>query len=242
MPLGRTKTHVPAVDLTLGEPAFVIRAPTCGQMPSLVETSWLLYSQAALPLADETIELWGDGVNTGYQLEYLTTGAFRFTTYGSGGGTVTTSNAVVVGQRQWQWVRASFADATLSVALGDTVVTAGGGMLAALAAEDRFLCAADLVGSSLLRGLSPAACTVGVGTTLANVNVTAIRKAQRLLESAQAISYVDFGRYRVLDPGVPGAHWGDDVTGARVESLATSLQHRVSWYRADRSTDWNLTP
>lgn len=244
MPLARQKSHIRVLSL-LGSERFVIRAPSCGVLPNEFELAWLLWDTQATPLSDETIEQWGDGANTGYRLEFLTTRRFRFTTYGFGGGVVTSSNILaVVGERRFCLVRAQFGSYGSRIILNETAtLEPATGMLAPLVGEDRFLCAQNLVGNNRLESLQPAACAVGFNNSLADETgiYEAVRRAQRLLEPAAALSYVDFSRYRPLRTAVPQGHFGDDVTGARVESLVTSTEHRPFWRRADRTTDWSTS-
>lgn len=243
MPLGRQKSHIRALDLQSFE-RFIIRAPSCNVLPTRFEIAWLLWDTFEVPGSAETVELFGDGAATGYQLEYLPTRQFRFTTYGLGGGVVTSSNALVTsGDRHWCLVRAQFNAATfgLRIILNETPTEAGGGMLAPLVTEDRFLCTDDAPGSAALVSLQPAACAVGLGASLDEDEAiyAVVRRAQRLLEPADCLSYVDFARYRPLVAAVPQGHWGDDVTGARIESLVTSTEHLPLWHRADSAVYWS---
>src|SRR3990167_2618445 len=140
MPLSRQKSHIRTLDLQSFE-RFVIRYPSCGDLPSVFEVAWLLWDTFDVPASDETVELFGDGVATGYRVEYLPTRQFRFTTYGGGGGTVTSSNALATsGDRHFCLVRCQFDGAGfgLRIILNETAADAlGGGMLAPLANEDR---------------------------------------------------------------------------------------------------------
>lgn len=243
MPLGRLKDHIWMTGPGSGGEPWVYRYPSWPIVSGTFAIQWLLYRppSSALPVAAETIELCGDGSTRGYRLEYLPTGAFRFTVYSAGptAVAVTTANNIAAETGVFCYVGAWRLGSNSRIQLNDTVGALTAASMAATIANDHRLMGAEALvfPSAPLMGLFMAATTFSYGVDQNPYPTT--RYAQRLAQARNMVSYIDFGRLggNPFTATSPHGHVGDDVNGARVEVPSTG--GGIVGYRSDRDQDWS---
>lgn len=238
MPLGRQKAMVRVVSSS--DDVVRVRYPS-RVIPARPTLAWLLYKQqATAPAADETIEECGDGATRGYRLEYTTGQAIRYTTYsGAGGASVTSSNTLAGEDDVFFLVVAMHQGAVNRVVLNETQTSAvAAAMAAPTSADDRFLLSRAAQANPLF-ACAAAQCSLGQMAWLdVDTLYSTIRGAQRLLEGSGALSYIDWTRLVFASGNGQSAHFGDDVTGARVDVPAAAAAG--TYVRADRTSDWSV--
>lgn len=257
MPAGREKFYIRGVQAPNGAGTlpFVITAPAPPRS-NIVVVAHLLWL-ASIPVADETVEQFGNASTRGYRLEVLTTGAVRMTAYRAGPAntTATSSNVLTAADANKFFLAIGVVTSgNVSVYLNTTITTtiqaspmviqAAPGA-AGTGGDDRILIAQDVAGTgriNAVRACQNWSINAAFPGTLALAQLFGTTREAQRLEEPDCASYIDFGRYNlgVTTAGVTtGLPFGDDRTGGTRVGLAGAPYPQPAKMRANRLLDWS---